>query len=201
MAAIRSRPARFVLLGLAFSMAGLPFSPTWPAAGLTARPITPLLPIFLLAHTVLLAGVIRQGLRPAPVPPRAERWVYVIYPLGLAWLLVSLWLVAWLPQGALLVAWPDALSSALILIGPALAFASLPFLMRSRISLLKDRAGKLRAINFLWIYRLIGRLFHALTPLSITVNRAIEGQAGLLWALVFLALLISLFAQLGLGGG
>ncbi len=299
LAKIGSRAARGVLLGFAFSSAALPFTPTWPAAAMAERPWQLVLPILLAAHGVLLVGIIRQGLRPTPIPPQPERWVYLIYPLGLVWVLASWWLAAWMPASRLLSVnpanWPGALASLLALVGPGVGFGLLPLLQRRRRQASRGaarrssggsarartrppgvelppgpqgagaqrapslahppgearpsiaaqsvgepptaaqgaapdgpsaspkrpsrsaplaarheraqrlpaarRAGRrlLAALRLLppdWFDRLASRTFHALAPLAAMVERVLEGQAGLLWALVILALLISLLAQL-----
>ena len=42
-----------------------------------------LIPVFIAAHVLLVSGYIRHSIRPEPMPERTQRWLWLLYPLGL----------------------------------------------------------------------------------------------------------------------
>ncbi|MBI3158872.1 MAG: hypothetical protein HYZ26_04665 [Chloroflexi bacterium] len=192
---LSARPgrARRLMGGLgAAAMLGLPFTPT-AAAMHIYQPVTIFTPLFLLAHALLVYGYVRHLDRPLePVETPAERWIQVVAPGGLALVLLGFlaaglpWLGAaaprWPPVGIALLAGGTALLGRRIRL-PGFVFAAL------------DSAFSLR-----WLFSLAGRLLERLSSGLDGLNRVLEGEGGVLWALVLVALLISLLGQLAGGG-
>jgi hypothetical protein len=181
------------------SLSALPFMPTWPGVELYAPPFQSWMLLFWIAQAFLLAGYIGHALRPSPPAERAERWIWIIYPWSLALLLLAYFAIAWWgvpglgrPAPALAQSWPAAVS--LVLAGLLLLWKS----RRKGPARLLDRLESFLA--FEWVYRRLGGLFSSLGRLLNFINRTLEGSAGLLWALLILILLASLFARAGLGG-
>ena len=191
-----------LLLGLA-SISTLPFSPTWEGAGLYALPFRPLLIIFLVGQGLILAGTLRYVLRLPPALAGAERWLGVLYTSGLLLLVISHFLVPWFIRsetgviGQYRVGWIET-GISMIAVGLA-ALATPLFFSRPR-----RKSGALNSlINILeltWLYRIVAIFFQGAERIAGIVNSILEGRAGILWTLLALALLLSLFVSLKPGG-
>jgi len=199
----------------------------WPALGglaLTGLPLTPagagwlgltVLPInlpdfwFLLVHVLLLLGYVRHLLRPEETLSTMERWIRGVYPFGLLVLVATAWLAAFLGwSGALgLERWWASLSALLLAV---VGWFGLRWLLpwwnshpeqTGWVSALAKPVGgvlnNLLSLDWLyqlgaWLYLLVQRLIQALTAI-------LEGEGGVLWVLVLLALLVSLMQSSGAG--
>jgi hypothetical protein len=194
--------ALFWLLGLV-SISALPFSPTWAGAGLYALPLQPMLLILLAGQGLFLAGTLRQALHlPSPLT-RAERWVGSLYLAGLLLLMASHYTVAWFArQAPEVIGQPQVgwIETGISMVALGLAVVATPLYLRRRGRPASRISGLRSALELAWLYRLVGAIYRALERIIITIGSALEGRAGILWTLLALALLISLFASLGLGG-
>jgi hypothetical protein len=197
LASVRQR--YLIPLGIlgAFSLTGLPFSPTY--AGMRVYQPTHIFLLLLpIAHALLLVGFLRHMLRETEPIQGVERWVKVIYPAGLGLLPLSHYLsiylnpnipisgpMAYIPLGGML----------LVLIVLALGYwrkVRLP----EGVFLSLDRVFSLR-----WIYDVIGWADKAVGRVIFLVSLLIEGEGGVLWTLVFLMMLVSILAQIYSGAG
>jgi hypothetical protein len=190
------------LLGLA-SISALPFSPTWEGAGLYALPFQPLLVIILLGQGLFLAGALRHVLRLPPTLPGAERWQGILYFSGLLLLVISHYTVPWFSRfetegiGQNQIGWVE---TGISMIAVGLAAAAMPVIFsRPRR---KPRAIKtlLNILELTWLYRIVGSFLRSIERIAATINSILEGRAGILWTLLALALLVSLFVSLEAGG-
>jgi hypothetical protein len=205
----------FSLLGFS----GLPFTPAWAGMELVAsqalhdalplftRVVIILLPMLWIgAHALLLAGYIRHAIRSAPLPSRPQRWVWLIYPLGLALFPIIqfawLWQSArWAAHGSLTlgltgtanlspvfwVAGGAALVLAALLLWISIRFQ--PHLPRRWIDLGRS------LFSLQWAYQFIETAFRLSTRLVNLVNGLLEGDGGILWVLLWLALVLALLLQ------
>ncbi len=193
------------ILGV-FNLSTLPFSPTWQAtalyqsisAALGNRAWLPLFSILLvLIQALLLSGFITQllkGILPAgeEKSQHIERWVWVLYPIGLILIIVAHLLIGWflLPElnGLPIAAW--VIGALTLLTAALILFISWrlprPILIASSIT--KSHSwNKLFSLewlyNFIWMtYRTISRLFGLFSTI-------LEGDGGIIWALVLFALI------------
>jgi hypothetical protein len=186
-----------LLLGVvAISM--LPLTPTWPTIQLYKAGFTAISIVFLLAQSLLLVGYLRHTLRPLQKPGSLERWIWLIYPLGLALLPTVLFLVAYrngsAPQSvpALAQAWPTVVllaMSGLFVVAWRRGFRLPPSLVNSLQSF----------FSFNWLYRLVWGVYQQLSRVVAFLNLIQEGEGGILWTLLLLTLLLSLLIERGLG--
>jgi hypothetical protein len=193
--------ALFWLLGLA-SVSALPFSPTWAGAGLYAPPFQPMLVILLAGQALFLAGTLRQALRLPPSLSGAERWVGSLYLSGLLLLLASHFTAAWFTRqategiGQYQVGW---IETGISMVALGLAVVLTPLYLRRRGRQPERLSGLRSALELAWLYRLLGAVYRGFERLVASAGSVLEGRAGILWTLLALALLVSLFASLGLG--
>jgi hypothetical protein len=210
----RTRGPAVPLLAGGLFAAGLPFTPTWPGVDLFAWPFPPTLILFLAGLGLLLAGFLRHALRRSPPPPTAERWVWLIYPLGLGVLPAAHAAIAFVLRPGTadgLRQQPGTLASGLSLVAVGVAIFTAALVQRRRpASQRRSAAGRFPAamsgerlrpaLEWAWMYRAGWSLYMWLGRTAARLTWALEGRAGLLWALLALMLLLSLLAQMGLGG-
>ena len=185
------------LLGL-FNLTTLPLSPTMKGAELHSH-FHILSLILIIAQTALILGYIRHMVHPAEKLEGVERWVRVIYPLGLAFLplthfLAGNWFAPSLGVTSTSPIWPGLIVLLLVTV--------LGFLTWRGIQL-PDRAFSIfdQLFSLDWFYRLLGWVYNTIGQALAFVTSFLEGEGGVLWALLLVALLVSLISQLSAGGG
>ena len=179
----------------AWGISALPFSITatgWDSGTLTIRPV---LPFLLLGQALLLAGYLRHTMRPSLRAnyETLNRSAFYIYPLGIGLLLaVVLLLGLW--------GWDGALQIGSVL--PALAgvvMGGIAFRLAPRLRVLTPiRAHWMQPVAtswINWISQIFRGLNHLFGRLSRSFSTILEGDGGIMWALLFLVLFISLMAQ------
>ena len=195
------------ILGL-INLSGLPFTAVWLGTGLYryTGTISGAIPspffytvsiAFLLVHAFLLAGFTRhifRGIYPAQVlvEEHIERWVWLLYPLGLIFIIVTHFLIGFR-------LYPNINNVSLIewVMGPlAIGLAGViiyTFWRYPRIFPQRDTSMSVSPLNnflsFEWLYHLFWRFYRLLTRVSALFSTILEGDGGILWALVLFALI------------
>jgi hypothetical protein len=175
-------------------ISGLPFTPTWVGMNLYEGSFFAA-PFYMAIHAALLFGFLKHGLRPETESQDLERWVWLLYPWGLAILPIVHFLINWVNAAPV----PGLLPSlaALLVVG---SVALLIFIQRRRPLSIPIAAQQrlVRLLSFGWFYRALWSLYYYLRRFFALVNTLLEGQAGVLWALLVLALLLSLIGSVNL---
>jgi hypothetical protein len=199
-----------VFIGLlgALGLIGLPFTPAaagW--AGLVRQPYSFATVVFGLSHALVAAGYLRHALRTTGTMEGKESWVKVLYPFGLIFLILVGWTIAVFGQAGGLTSgvWWASVSSTLLAAGlwfftsRRQTFDDNSEEGRGWFAILAKRAApwvsSIFSLN--WIYRGISALYRFLQILISFLSLLLEGQGGVLWALVLLALLSTLIASGG----
>ena len=195
------------MLGL-INLSALPFTGVWLGSGLYryTGAISGAIPspffytvsvAFLLAHAFLFAGYARHIFRgishpQALVEEHIERWVWLLYPLGLFFIIVTHFLIGfWLYpdiNNVVFVEWvmgPLAIVLATIII---YTFWRYPHIFPHR-GITTSVSPITRVLSFEWLYRLFWRFYRLLTRVSALFSTILEGDGGILWALVLFALI------------
>jgi hypothetical protein len=211
----------FGLLGFIW----LPFTPAWGGMQLyTSLPSIFLIPVFVLAHALLVSGYIRHAVRPETMPESSQRWLWVLYPLGLVLLPVLQMVLfigtmifpglAWQvfrrssDNGLLTTPGDYATLPLLTWTGGAisLGLAALFLWIMYRRSLkvafsahLPHRLVQIsqKLFSLRWFYDLLGISLRILVRFVIQLTAILEGEGGILWVLVLLALLVALLLRGG----
>jgi hypothetical protein len=186
---------RLLFIG-AWELSSLPFSLTAAGWGGESGITLWVAPIFVVTQAFLLAGLIRHAGRPAARTPLQAQpaWTRSVYPAGIGLLLLVplvLGFIGWdgaLQVGAIVPGIIAALLSAGLLwavprfriLNPVPAHWLQPAFATSRLDRLTD--------GFLGVYRWLGRI-------SLTISNVLEGEAGLMWSLLFLVIFILLIVQ------
>jgi hypothetical protein len=192
------RLAPIAVLGL-FGISVLPLSPTWVGADLFSPPIDLLSLGYLFVLSLLLVGYVRHVFRDVSSTSGVERWVWVVYPLGLALLPVThlvsnLWFGVELTAGTETTPWWPGFVSILFSVG-------LFMLVRKGWNIpLRVFAALDSFFSLNWLYRLLGFVFRGLGWFMSIPATLLEGDGGILWTLLFVVVLLSILAQIRIGG-
>ncbi len=200
-----SARARFsVILPIlaALAMSGLPFTPTafgWP--GLLGDALSLFDLALILSAALLIFGMIRHALTTGDALKNMQGWIQVAYPLGLVLLIGSGWLMILLgPAGFLTIGrFPASLAVVLLSVGMITIL-----LFQPKLAYLKERLAWMDTLlsavvkwivsffSFHWLYSILQNFMDLLRRLIISLSLVLEGEGGVLWALVLLALLLTL---------
>ncbi len=188
-----------VALGL-LGFLGLPYTPNATGMQMYRMPIGLGDLVLLLAQALMVVGYLRHGLRLSPPLAGVERWVWAIYPWGLTLLpLVHFGAGWWLLGGARFeFPWQGlaaaALSALWILAARRLALQATWQAPVERLG--RDLTG---ILSLEWLYRALWRLYRPLRNLLDFFSNVVEGEGGVLWALLFLVLFMAILSQLNSG--
>ena len=185
---------RVLLIG-ALGISSLPFSLT--ASGLNSGGLNFWIvwPFLLVAHAMLIAGYIRHSQRTiARVSYEGQPiWARNVYPIGVFLLLLMVILLG-------LFGWAGALQFGNWIMGLIASILTLGLLwLTPRLHILNPvRAHWVRPANASWVdwgYQSVWSIYRHLGRLSNAFTNMLEGESGIMWTLLFLALFISLFTQ------
>jgi hypothetical protein len=194
-----------MILGI-FNLSAIPLSPTWQSTRLfqslldfsSSRLLGLLFSLgVLLIQAFLLAGFIRHMLK--TILPliedksiHIERWVWVLYPIGLVSIVLAHLLVGWylLPDlhGLPIYSW--IIGPIILLISGVIIYTSDRY--QDRQGVLKHLASSAKANRVItneWLYNLIWRVYRSISKLTGLISTMLEGEGGILWALVLFALI------------
>ena len=198
----RHRLLRPIVIAGFLGITALPLTPSWAGVQLYS-PLKPPLALLLIGQSFLLIGYLRHSMLPGLESlNEAERWVWAIYPLGLAFLPFTQWIIYWW-SGAFdrlfdfsLADWLSTWPAAAALLGATL-FAGV-YRLSSQIpyKLVWSDIGQIRIT---WAAMIPALIFDYLSRLVQVFSRILEGEGGLLWTFLFVALLVSLFLQFTYG--
>jgi hypothetical protein len=156
--------------------------------------------VLLFSQLALVFGYIRHALRGVETPSGLERWVWIFYPLGLGFLILAEYFLGW----QIWLEWVQTPSNLWWIGGIVLVTTvSLRYFLYKQESLQTLRRfskgmatwstsfwGKLLGMQ--WFYRFVWVVYHFLGRIIAWFTEILEGDGGILWALVFLFLLFSL---------
>lgn len=205
-----------ILSMIGFSM--LPFTPSWAGSRLLisgplpgAIPLILIGALFFFGHILLLLGYIRHFQRSVPPHEGFELWTRLVYPLGLLLFPVSHWLF-FLWDGI-----PDWRSAPLAMWWipfATIGLAILAWIFNRNDPLLLPQEANFRGglnwgasfwgkmLRLEWLYRALFALYRRIGIILSAVGRLLEGDGGILWALLLLLLLYSLsVSAFGVTGG
>jgi len=181
---------------------GLPFTSAaggW--VGLVGTPFTIFQLFYFIIHILLVLGLARHLFRPGEAYLNMERWVRAVYPAGLVLLIIAHWIIAtWAWPGSYTagVWWASLVPLGLIGSGYYLwVYARIWEKYQERILKWNYRLRKYFFTPLTALLR--GRWFVALLQLLIgvvgyligTLNRLLEGEGGILWVMLLLAMLVT----------
>ena len=191
-------------------MTGLPFTPTANGfEGLFSGSFAAWKIMAILAIVFLGLGFWRYVTHKGDPLAGMERWVQVTYPLGLFLLpiiQITLGFFGWPGSRTIGIWWASTL--VIVLLGTSIVYFELVIRKsgveiqerRQWVNIFQRPARFLAAFFSLdWLYRLVGYTFDTVGGFLGRLAFVLEGDGGVLWTLLLLALLLSLL-QKGIGG-
>ncbi len=193
-----SLPSRWLTYALfigVWSISTLPFSLTataWQGSGTYWYT----LPLLIASQAMLLAGLIRHIQRASARSTHLENqpiWAKNVYPLGIVLILTTIFILTFFGwEGALQIGnWLAGIFASL------LTLSLLPLIPRFRIfnPVRAHWVRPLPSTRLEAIYEGMWNLYYRAARLSDTFSRALEGESGVMWTLLLLALFISMLIQ------
>jgi hypothetical protein len=191
-----ARPIKIVAFLSLAALTALPLTPGWAAGELYLGMVRVPLVILGAAHALLLVGFAKHTLaktRPSAVLVPGVRLIYIV---GVSILFVTQYTLGW---------WHGFGSERLLEMVWAVlgvtVLAALILYIAKRWKLKPPSADNLflQFFSFSWLYRIIWRIYRRIGRLASLVSSLLEGEAGMLWAILILALLLTLFSQFSTG--
>jgi hypothetical protein len=201
---LRFQHLDFILAVVCLALLGFPYTPSAAAfSGITTGPISALNFLLWICAAFLIIGVIRSATQKIEERGKIEPWMNLFYFVGIGVVVVSPWIIIRNPGTDM--AFTKIFAPLFVTILAAI-FAIFTYVKSARtwlIARLPDGTGQSvnkamtisrgtfqggRLLLFAdTVYAMLKRLINGF-------NRILEGEGGILWAFVFLALLVSLFA-------
>ena len=196
--ASRGLPRLTWFFGLAvLVMSGLPFTPTWPASRWVSQDWFPGGLLAALLAALLWTGFLRSISARSESPEVQVRGVYALYLIGIAVLLMGIFFSGW---AGLIWDMPETGSW---WFGPTVVgFIAVLLVLHRRGIGVPDRVVQRmgRYLSFAPVDRVFRRMYRTMSRGVNFLSSLLEGQSAVLWALLILALIASLFVQLEAGG-
>lgn len=186
--------ARLTLIG-ALILSALPLTVTATGWNTTGGNAWYAIPFLVVSQAMLLAGFIRHAQRITTGQSNEDQpiWGRNVYPIGIIFLLLTGLLLGFF-------GWDGALQVGTWIWGIIASLLSLGLLwLTPRLRILNPvRAHWVRPTSPSWLdwgYHLLWGLYRQLGRLSNLFTNVLEGESGIMWTLLFLALFISFFTQ------
>lgn len=186
--------SRALLIGV-WGISALPFSLTasgWVSPG---GRFWYMVPFLIAAQVMLIAGYIRQSQRSAARASFENQpiWAKNVYPFGIYIILLTILMLGFFGWGGTLQ--PGNWIAALI----ASALTLVLLWLMPRVRLLNPvRAHWVNPASSTWldtVYQTVWELYRAVRRVTAIFSNVLEGESGVMWTLLFLALFISFFIQ------
>lgn len=186
------RPAVYLMV---FNLSMLPMSPTFAGTGVYTFPFNPLMILYLLGLIGIVAGYLRHVNDQVSPLGEMENSIKAIYIIGGYFLPVTYLLAGGIfypqrDQGFDSVFWPVGV----IMLGLLLLY----WLNKRGLKLSEEL---LRPIGYFfslnWLILLFEKIFGILQKGLVVITGILEGQGGMLWAIMIVVMLVSLVSQIG----
>jgi hypothetical protein len=152
-----------------------------------------------------MAGIVKFSTSGGDSQTPFENWMKLFYSIGMGLLVLSPWVIVLfkLKGWNQTQFWGECIISFVLFAGIVLIKYSQPFRSRLKNSSVGNFAvavtpfgkGINRFFHFNWVYRMIAFLFSIQKWIVEKLNMILEGEGGILWALVFLVLLVSMLVN------
>lgn len=201
------RPQYIPLIAI-IAFTGFPFSPIaggW--IGLVSSPSILWVIFVFLIHLLLLLGLLKHTFRPGEPYRGLEEWIQAVYPAGLLFMVIGLWVIgAWGWSGSYTFGlwWASLIPIGIVLTGYYLQSRWINNSERREIvsnwtQALNENVGKplTNFFGFAWVFRFLEFIYRLIGRLIDFFTTVLEGEGGILWVLLLLALLGSLVSAGG----
>ncbi len=203
LASPRNKWVSILLMVVFFGISAIPGSPSMSAwNGIIQGSLYISIPVFMLAAALIFFGFLKFAQIPEGDFSGVDRWVKVIFPAGFGILIITQWVVfiRTLPASfSFTYWWCGVIVVVLALIIFLWKQRILPesltrkFIIQSSFQRfnLGDRANTFFGMS--WLMKGAGAIFNLIQRVLNLIVGVLEGEGGILWAILLLALLISYF--------
>ncbi len=186
----RQRSIIWIPLICLWGLSTLPYSPT-ASAWQSGNQISWVFVVpFIPAQALMLAGVIRHVLHPGETSLEShERWAKFLYPTGLLIPGAIIFLLGfWGWEGAHTLGkwWAGILA---LILAAVFTFLALSVLDRSKPATISSQWTRIFRID--WLYKSLTAVYDFFCQIAGVITSSLEGEGGLLWSLLLLALILS----------
>lgn len=190
LASVRSKISLWVtLLGLV-GISALPFTPAWNTLALYSQPFNLSMILYFSAMVLLMWGFANHASQYLSYQAGVERWIKVVYPLGLLLILIIQIGFGWLMKPEIgevpIFGW---------ILGPLInLLAALGFIWQRRGGRMPQLIAKLinSAFSLSWVYMIINSAFRTFSRVVDFITNVLEGEGGLLWVLLWIVLFLAI---------
>jgi hypothetical protein len=190
LASVRSKISLWVTLFGLVGISALPFTPAWNTLALYSQPFYLSMVLYFIAMVLLMWGFAHHASQLISYQPGVERWIKVIYPLGLSLLLIIHVGLGWLMKPEIgevpIFGW---------ILGPLISLlAVLGFIWQRRGGRTPQLVVKSinSAFSLSWIYAIINSAYRIFSRVIDFITKVLEGEGGLLWVLLWIVLFLAI---------
>ncbi len=189
LADVRDRMIRWIVLPGGVGLIMLPFSPSWAGIMPTTLPYLPSIFLFILASAAYISAFLMKGYSIRNYRPAGENWIRVFYLTGLILILLTylglgIFLDTPLTDISLL-DWVGGFTTLL------LAFAGI-YWWRKGGAVPGWLINLFDAVfSFRWLSGFLNVFYSILDAIFLFFSRLIEGEGGVLWAILWLVIVLT----------
>jgi hypothetical protein len=190
LASVRSKVSLWVSLFGLVGISALPFTPAWNVLALYSQPFNLSMILYFCAMVLLMWGFAHHASQYLSYQAGVERWIKVVYPLGLLLLLIIQIGFGWLMKPEIgevpLFGW---------ILGPLISLlAALGFIWQRRGGRTPQLIVKSinSAFSLSWVYAIINSAYRTFSRVIDFITNVLEGEGGLLWVLLWIVLFLAI---------
>lgn len=189
LASVRTKFSMWLTLIGVLGLSALPYTPAWNSLQIFSAPLRFSFVFFFTAMVLLIWGYFRHASVEVPYPDGIERWIKVVYPIGLFILPVSHFILGLMMR-------PDIKEvpvSGWVLGIVVLLLSILGFYWQKRGGKFPGLVGRSiqRIITLDWLFTLTRILFSLMERLINFITHVLEGEGGFLWVLLWIVLFLA----------
>lgn len=190
LASVRVKFSMWIALLGALTISTLPFTPTWSGLSLFSGSFSFSLLFYVIAIGVLITGYVRHASQRIPEPSGIERWIRVIYPIGLLMLPITQIGVGLLDRIDMSeIKFINWIASLLIILIAVLGF----FWQRRGGVIPKSLVVGINSfLGFHWLRSLLVYGFNQITRFLVFATGIFEGEGGILWVILSIVIILSI---------
>jgi hypothetical protein len=190
LASVRSKISMWIALLGVIGVSTLPFTAAWSGLTLFSNPFSISLIFYFISISLLIAGYARHATNLIPEPSGLERWIKVIYPIGLIMLPIIQVGFGWLYRPEIreipLTGW---IVSLIIIVLSVLGF----FWQQRGGTIPGELVSVVNSfLGFNWLRSFIVSVFTQLTRLLNFTSNILEGEGGILWVMLSIVLFLAI---------
>lgn len=190
LASVRRSLSRWITLTGLLGICMLPFTPAWGGAGLLTATFSVSTILYLITLIFIFLGYVQHASQLKPEPPSLERWIKVVYPLGLLVLPLAQLGLGWMYR-------PEMSDVTLLdwIIGPIFTILTIAgFVWLRRGGRIPQGIGQGIGVilGFRWLRSLISIIYNLFSQFINFSSNILEGEGGFLWVLLSIVLFMAI---------